>query len=131
MLIPQALHHLSASQRQIAQKKTMSSERINVGIIGYGQSAKTYHIPFINARPELKLSALTQRTPRPGLDAKKDFTGAVVYHSVQEIVQDPSVHVVVITTPPDTHFALAKEALLAGKHGMRDSDQCSQFIICI
>lgn len=34
------------------------------------------------------------------------------------MVKDEEVDVVVITTPPGTHAALAREAVLAGKHGM-------------
>jgi predicted dehydrogenase len=33
------------------------------------------------------------------------------------MVQDPAIDIVIITTAPDSHFALSKLALEAGKHG--------------
>ncbi|QEG41080.1 Gfo/Idh/MocA family protein [Roseimaritima ulvae] len=42
--------------------------------------------------------------------------GAVGYESYDQLLQDPQVDVVHITTPNDTHFAMARDAILAGKH---------------
>lgn len=43
-----------------------------------------------------------------GVRVTTDFT--------QDVLNDPSIRAVVIATPSDTHFALAKQSLLAGKH---------------
>lgn len=96
----------------------MVSKKWNVGVIGYGFSAKVFHIPFIAAVPDFKLYAIVQRTPTPENDAEKDFSGIKSYRSTDELFRDAHVDVVVITTPPDGHYALAKAALEAGKHGM-------------
>ncbi|CDM35908.1 hypothetical protein DTO013E5_5421 [Penicillium roqueforti] len=88
----------------------------NVGIVGYGFSAKIFHIPFVTEVPELKLYAVVQRTPKQDDDAEKDHPGVKSYRSAEEMVQDPAVDVVIITTAPDSHFALSKLALEAGKH---------------
>jgi predicted dehydrogenase len=95
----------------------MASKTFNVGIVGYGFSAKTFHIPFIQDVPQFKLYAVVQRTPKPEDDAEKDHPGIKSYRSAEELVQDAGVDVVVITTAPDSHFYLAKLALEAGKHG--------------
>lgn len=89
----------------------------NVGVIGYGFSAKIFHIPFITAVPDLKLYAVVQRNPTAENDATRDFPGVKSYRSVEELLKDDEVDVVVVTTPPDSHYALAKAALAAGKHG--------------
>lgn len=94
----------------------MSSAPFNVAVIGYGLSAKVFHIPFIQAVPQFKLYGIVQRSPKPDNDASKDFPDAKVYASVEEAYADPEVAVIVITSIPETHFAMTKAALEAGKH---------------
>ena len=94
----------------------MAAKSFNVGIIGYAFSAKTFHIPFIEATPALNIYAFVQRHPKPDDDAAKDYPNAKVYRSTEELVKDPDVDLVVVTTPPTSHFELAKTALENGKH---------------
>lgn len=96
----------------------MASKIYNVGVIGYGFSAKIFHIPFIAQLPEFKLHAVVQRTPKPDDDAEKDHPGIKSYRTTEDLVKDPAVDMVIITTAPDSHFALGQLALNAGKHGM-------------
>lgn len=95
----------------------MVAKTWNVGVIGYGFSAKIFHIPFITAVPELKLYAVVQRTPKPDDDAEKDHAGVKAYRSADDLMKDSNVDVIVVTTAPDSHYALTKSALEAGKHG--------------
>lgn len=90
-----------------------------MGIIGYGLSAKTFHVPFFNAVPEFNLYAVVQRSPKPDNDASKDHPSIKIYQSVEEMLKDEQLDVVVVTTRPDSHFQLAKMALLAKKHGTK------------
>lgn len=101
----------------------MSSKTYNVGVIGYGLSAKVFHIPLITIVPEFKLYAVVQRHPKPEDDAEKDHPGTKSYRSSDEMVKDPAIDVVVVTTTPQTHFELAKLALENGKHGIRPYDE--------
>ncbi|KAJ5856109.1 dehydrogenase [Penicillium soppii] len=94
----------------------MTSKIFNVGIIGYGLSAKIYQIPFIRAAKNLNLYAVVQRTPKPNDDAEKDWPGIKSFRSTELLIKDPAVDVVVVTTAPDSHLELAKLALNAGKH---------------
>ncbi|KAJ9494757.1 hypothetical protein H2202_009833 [Exophiala xenobiotica] len=94
----------------------MAGGKYNVGIIGYGLSAKTFHIPFIKAVPDLNLYAIVQRSPKPDEDASKDHPNIKLYHSADDLVKDDQVHVVIVTTAPDLHLQMAKAALLAKKH---------------
>ncbi|RAL13073.1 NAD binding Rossmann fold oxidoreductase [Aspergillus homomorphus CBS 101889] len=95
----------------------MSSSTVwKVGIVGYGFSAKIFHIPFIQRSSNFRLHAVVQRNPSPGNDVTVDFPGVVSYQSAEDMVQDSTIDVIVITTPPNTHFHLTKLALDAGKH---------------
>ncbi|KAK0654736.1 hypothetical protein B0T16DRAFT_316504 [Cercophora newfieldiana] len=91
-------------------------QEFNVGIIGYGLSAKVFHIPFIGLTPSLVLHSIVQRSPVPGNSAPEDFPSIKHFTNASELLSDPSVDIVVIGTPPNTHFTLARDALLAGKH---------------
>ncbi|KAI9830755.1 MAG: hypothetical protein M1819_005420 [Sarea resinae] len=94
----------------------MSSQTFNVAVIGYGMSAKVFHIPLILATPAFKLHAIVQRSPKPDDDAEKDHAGVKGYRSAEEMVKNSAVDVVVVTTTPESHFYLAKLALEAGKN---------------
>lgn len=95
----------------------MSSKTYNVGIVGYGLSAKVFHIPLIQVVPEFVLYAIVQRSPKPSDDAEKDYPGIKSYQNSDELLQDSKVDVVVVTTAPDSHYQLTEAALRAGKHG--------------
>ncbi|TVY54815.1 scyllo-inositol 2-dehydrogenase (NADP(+)) IolW [Lachnellula cervina] len=94
----------------------MAAKTYNVGVIGYGMSAKVFHIPLIQVTPSFTLHSIVQRTPKPTDDASKDHPTAKIYHSAPELIADPSLDIIVVTTTPDTHFAFTKSALEAGKH---------------
>ena len=83
----------------------------NVAIIGYGMSAKVFHIPLIQVTPAFNLYAIVQRTPTPENDASKDHPGVKLYRSNEEMVEDEAVDVVVITTIPTSHCELCRLAM--------------------
>lgn len=98
---------------------------INVGIIGYGNSAKSFHIPFIAAIPEYNIVAVLQRAEAPadvssavpGSHCTVDLPGIQHYRTPDEFFADPNTALVVVATHIDTHALFAEKSLLAGKHG--------------
>lgn len=79
-------------------------------------SAKVFHMPFINLTPGLKLHSVVQRSPKPGSSAPDDLPSLKHFTSWQEMLKDPDVDLVVVTTPPDSHFELSSRILESGKH---------------
>ncbi|KAK4963504.1 hypothetical protein LTR10_001133 [Elasticomyces elasticus] len=99
------------------QQQTMASKPYNVAVVGYGMSAKVFHIPLLLALPsEFKLYGIVQRSPKPDDDASKDHPDTKSWRSVDEVYTNPEVDVVVLTTIPETHHSMCKAALEAGKH---------------
>ncbi|KAH6975305.1 hypothetical protein BKA56DRAFT_489836 [Ilyonectria sp. MPI-CAGE-AT-0026] len=94
----------------------MAGKTFNVGIVGYGASAKIFHIPFITQTPQFKLYSIVQRSPKEGNSAPNDYPDLKHYTDYKALFADPSVDLVVIGTPPDNHFELTKAALESGKH---------------
>jgi predicted dehydrogenase len=90
---------------------------IGVAVIGFGLAGRVFHAPFVNAVPGLKLEAIVQRR---GDEAAKAYPNARILRSVEEALADPAIQLVVVGTPNETHFALAKQALEAGKHVVID-----------
>jgi scyllo-inositol 2-dehydrogenase (NADP+) len=94
----------------------MSGE-IGVAVIGFGLAGQVFHAPFVSAVPGLKLEAIVQRK---GDAAAKAYPSARILRSVEEALSDAAVQLVVVGTPNETHYGLAKQALLAGKHVVID-----------
>lgn len=90
---------------------------VGVAVIGFGLAGRVFHAPFVSAVPGLRLEAIVQRS---GDAAAKAWPGVRILRSAQEAMADPEVQLVVVATPNETHFALAREALTAGKHVVID-----------
>ncbi len=88
-----------------------------VGIIGFGLATKVFHAPFVSAVPGLRLRAIVQRK---GNEAAQAYPETTIYRSTDELLRDPAIQLVVVATPNETHFALAKQALEAGRHVVID-----------
>ena len=93
------------------------AEEIGVGIIGFGLAAKVFHAPFVSAVPGLKLLTFVERK---GDEAAKAYPETKTVRTLDEMLTDPAIELVVVATPNETHFALAKQCLLAGKNVVID-----------
>jgi predicted dehydrogenase len=89
------------------------SEPIKVGLVGFGISAKVFHAPFITTNPKYQLVSVVERNKQ---ESAAKFPFVQVVKSIEELLQNESIDLVVITTPNETHFPYAKAALEAGKH---------------
>lgn len=93
------------------------NEKIRTGIIGYGYASKTFHAPLVAGTPGLMLAAISSS------DASKvaaDWPTVPVVREPVAIINDPGIDLVIIPTPNETHYPLAKAALEAGKHVVVD-----------
>ena len=93
------------------------SDTIRVGLIGYGYASKTFHAPLIAGTVGMELAAISSSDESK---VKADWPGVQVVAEPRHLFNDPSIDLIVIPTPNDTHFPLAKAALEAGKHVVVD-----------
>jgi predicted dehydrogenase len=84
------------------------TEPIRVGVIGFGLAGRIFHTAVIQATPGLELAAVVQRS---GDDAKKEYPEAHQARSIEELLADPGIRLVVIATPSYSHYDLAKQCL--------------------
>jgi predicted dehydrogenase len=95
--------------------KRDAAHLIKFGLIGYGYWGPNL-ARNIGLNDEAVLSHVADLDTRRLRSAGHIYPGAQLCQSPYEVILDPKVDAVVITTPVDTHFELAHAALLQHKH---------------
>jgi predicted dehydrogenase len=88
---------------------------IRFGVIGYGYWGPNL-VRNIAETKGAEIATVSDLRPERLALAKKRYPAITVTTDNRELVHDPNVDVVVISTPVNTHFRLALEALQMGKH---------------
>jgi len=88
---------------------------IRVGVIGYGYWGPNIVRNFSNQK-NCTVAALVDFDDEKLAAAARMFPGLKTYNSPSAMLADGVVDAVAIATPMATHYSLAREALLAGKH---------------
>jgi len=91
----------------------MTIDPIQTGILAYGMSGKLFQAPFVTAHPGFTFRAITERHQKR---AAQDYPDVISYDSVEALLADDAIDLVIVNTPSTTHVALATQALQAGKH---------------
>jgi predicted dehydrogenase len=86
---------------------------IRTGIIGFGTSGKVFHAPFIAANQEFSLEGIVTANSDRAAAAAESYPDARILGGPGELF-DAELDLVVIGSPPETHAALAHQALDAG-----------------
>ena len=88
---------------------------LTIGYIGNGKSANRYHIPFVLQRPNtMKVKMIYTRDHSK--DIWDEIPGVIYTEDINELLNDKDVQVIVLSTPAQSHYELAKTVLNAGKH---------------
>jgi scyllo-inositol 2-dehydrogenase (NADP+) len=90
---------------------------IEVGLVGFGLAGRAFHAPVIRAVPGLHLAAILQRS---GNEAAEKYPDVQIVRSMDELLALREIRLVVIATPNDTHYSLARQCLGAGRDVMVD-----------
>src|SRR5690606_20186928 len=89
---------------------------VKVALAGFGAGGRIYNAPIIASVEGLSISKIHTSSPENIEAAKQDFPQARLVNSFTEILNDPDIELVVITTPNHLHKEFAEKALKAGKH---------------
>lgn len=92
---------------------TNINKTIHAGLLAYGMSGKVFHAPFLNAHDGFNLKAVVERSHK---NAVNDYPNITSYNSVDELLNDEEIELVVINTPNNLHYEHSKAALNAHKH---------------
>ncbi|GGF33240.1 oxidoreductase [Echinicola rosea] len=90
---------------------------LKTGLVGFGKVAQTMHAPLIHQEPLLDLTAVVERHHHK---SKEKYPNVTVYKSLEALLAEAEIDLIVICTPNEHHFPQAKMALEAGKHVVVD-----------
>ena len=97
--------------------KTVSSNTINVGLIGAGSFAIGMHLPNMQAmKGKYNLKGVMSRTGFKAKTVADQFEAEYATANVDDILNDPKIDLVLIATRHDSHAELVLKSLKAGKH---------------
>lgn len=86
---------------------------ISTALLSFGMSGQVFHAPFLHVHPHFSIRAVWERSKK--LAAQK-YPGVISYNTLDELLADDSIELVVVNTPNATHYEYARAALAAGKN---------------
>jgi len=103
------------------QKLSSSTTPLRTAIIGFGISGRVFHAPLIAADPAYSLDAIVTADPQRTKLAAAHYPRARIFPTPQDLLAFASdFDLVVLGTPPVTHFDLASAAIALGLHVVVD-----------
>jgi scyllo-inositol 2-dehydrogenase (NADP+) len=91
----------------------MSRLPIRVGLLGFGASAKTFHLPFLLARPDL--FSVTSVLERKAEEAPRLLPAARVHRDIDALIADDGWDLGIVTLPNALHSESAVRVLDSGR----------------
>jgi len=88
-------------------------QKIKTALCSFGMSGWVFHAPFIHLHDGFELYAVFERTKNL---AQEKYPGIKTFRSLEVMLADDEIELVIVNTPNYTHYEYAKQALLAGKH---------------
>ena len=94
-----------------------------VAMIGYG-AIGFEHGTAINNVPGLEYALVCDRSEERLAIARKDFPAIETCTDLEQVARDPTIDVVIVSTPPNTHAAISMRMLHANKHVVSEKPFC-------
>lgn len=88
---------------------------IKTALLSFGVSGKAFHAPFLALHPGFELYGIWERTQSLSKEIYPDVT---IFRSLESLLEDSSIELVVVNTPTGTHFDYTQKVLEAGKHAV-------------
>ncbi len=88
-------------------------QSIKTGVLSFGLSGKVFHAPFLKEHQGFEFYGIVERSKK---EAQLIYPTVKSYDSVDALLADSAIELVVINTPNFTHFDFALKALQANKH---------------
>lgn len=96
---------------------------INIGIIGCGQWGPN-HVRILLDLPNSTVIGVVDLDNRRLQYIAERYPNVSIYKDYREILENPLINAVVISTPTQTHYEITKKALQAGKHVLCEKPIC-------
>jgi predicted dehydrogenase len=92
-----------------------SNSPLRLGFIGCGRIAQAHLKAAANLSDQVRVVAIAGRRRDRAEATAREFGVAGVYDDYRQLLRDPAVQAVVVTTPNDSHAAIVCDAVKAGK----------------
>ena len=89
---------------------------LRLGFIGCGRIAQAHLKAAANLSDQVRVVAIAGRRRDRAEATAREFGVAGVYDDYRQLLRDPGVQAVVVTTPNDSHAGIVCDAAKAGKH---------------
>src|SRR4051812_371131 len=92
--------------------KLMSMRALNVAIVGFGVSARYFHLPLLLCNRNFQVSAIVSSRIK---EIHELYPNTAVFKTIHELLEAKP-QLVVVASPSHTHFEIAKLCIEAGIH---------------
>ncbi|MEA1784749.1 Gfo/Idh/MocA family oxidoreductase [Arenibacter sp. GZD96] len=86
---------------------------IKTGVLSFGLSGKIFHAPFLAEHSGFEFYGIVERSKN---EAQHIYPNVIRFESVEALLANTEIELVVVNTPNYTHFEFAMMALKAQKH---------------
>jgi predicted dehydrogenase len=90
---------------------------IRVGVVGFGLAGRVFHAPLISSVEGLQLAGVVERSTN---FAAERYPAVSTYRTVEDMLTDTSLDLVVVASPSATHYDVARQVIAAGKNVVVD-----------
>ena len=85
---------------------------VRVGLIGFGLAGQAFHAPVIRGVAGMELACVLERHTN---NAKARYPEVRIARTLDEMLSDKTLQLIVVSTPNDSHFSYAKACLEADR----------------
>src|SRR6516225_11464299 len=85
---------------------------VRVGLIGFGLAGQAFHAPVIRGVAGMELACVLERHTN---NAKARYPEVRIARTLDEMLSDKTLQLIVVATPNDSHFSYAKACLEADR----------------
>ncbi len=91
-------------------------EKVKIGVLGAGAISGIYFQNLTEVFSEVEVTAVCDLFREKAQEASEKYGIPKVYGTVEEMLGDGEIEIILNLTRPNEHYATTKSALLAGKH---------------
>lgn len=88
-------------------------QTINTALLSFGMSGQVFHAPFLEVHSGFNFYAVWERTKNL---AKEKYPSVKSFRTLEELLSDNTIELVIVNTPSVTHYEYAKKCLQADKN---------------
>lgn len=91
-------------------------DKVKIGVLGAGAISGIYFENLTRLFLEVEVAAVCDFVREKAEEAQKEYKIPKVYDTMEELLQDPEIDIILNLTRPNEHYKTTKAALMAGKN---------------